>query len=253
LWSSIKAAFWYVLFTVVLFAIFLMVYFPAQFAIKLAEDSMAHLPIKVVNVSGTIWNGRGTVSYQKLNADVDWSFQWGSLLSLAPELDVALEIGKETSLSGRIQVSDSAVSVQGMNGALFVPLINPFLTSQRVSGQGTVKLYDLNVSFDHQAKLIQQAEGRLLWQEAKASYPGPKGIENITLPDVAGRLSQDDKGAELNVLSAADGSSLASLFVLNQGWAGVKIRKRSVDLVGQTWIGNQQPDDVIFQVREKLW
>lgn len=253
LWSAVKAARWYVFLTLVLFVIFLIVYFPAQFALKLAEDALARAPVKFQSVSGTIWNGQGVVSFQRINADVAWSLNGVSLLTLSPEVDVSLQIDRETELAARLRVSNSSLMVNDLTGKVQVSMINPYLKAHRVSGQGIVKLYDLSLAFDHQNKKVESASGRLLWQEAQATYPGPKGIENISLPDIAGRLSSDDKGAVLSVLSGDNGAGLASVFVMNQGWAGLKVRKRSVDLVGQTWVGNQQPDDVIFQVREKLW
>lgn len=253
MWSAVKAARWYVFLTVMLFVIFLVVYFPAQFALKVVDDVLQRAPVKIQSVSGTIWTGQGTLSYQQLNADVSWSVNGMSLLTLSPQVNVNVNVGRETELSAAMTVSTSSLEFSGLTGKVQVPLLNPYLKTQRVSGQGIVKLYDLSLAFDHQTKTIESASGRLLWQEAQATYPGPKGIENITLPDIAGRLSNDDKGAVLSVLSGDDGAALASVFVMNQGWAGLKVRKRSVDLVGQTWVGNQQPDDVIFQVREKLW
>ncbi|GLQ29712.1 type II secretion system protein N [Litoribrevibacter albus] len=253
MWSAVKAARWYVFLTVLLFIFFLIVYMPAQFALMLAGDTLARSPVKIDSVSGSVWKGRGIASYQNLRGDIEWSVNGLSLLTLHPEIALNLKVGRETEISAKVKVSDSTLSLNNLSGSLQVPLLNPYLKAQRVSGQGVVKLYDLSIDIDHSAKLINNAEGRLLWQDAKASYPGPKGIESISLPDVAGRLSHDDKGAVLNVLSGKDGAALASVFVMNQGWAGIKVRKRSVDMVGQTWVGNQQPDDVIFQVREKLW
>jgi len=253
LWSSIKAARWYVLWTLLLFTFFLVVYFPAQFALKLAEGAVSSLPVRISSVSGTLWQGTGLVSFQKHQIDIDWSLNGWSLLTMQPEINLHAKTGKTTEVSGIVSVSDSMATLKDLTGALDVSLLNPYLKAQRVSGQGVVKFYDLSLEFNHQENQIVSTNGRLLWQGAQATYPGPKGIETVTLPDIAGRLSDTDKGAELDVMSGQDGSKLASVFVMNQGWAGIKVRKRSVDLVGQTWVGNQKPDDVIFQLREKLW
>lgn len=253
MWSAFKAARWYVFLTVLLFVLFLIIYFPAQFALSIAGDTLVRSPVKISSVSGTVWQGRGVASYQRLSGDIAWSVNGWSLLTLSPQIALKVAVGKETELTAEVGISNSEIRLDHLSGSLQVPLLNPYLTSQRVSGQGIVKLYDLSIAVDHQLKQVNYAQGRLLWQGAQATYPGPNGIQSVSLPDVAGRLSHDDKGAVLSVLSGSDGAALASLFVMNQGWAGIKVRKRSVDLVGQTWVGNQQPDDVIFQLREKLW
>lgn len=253
MWSVIKAARWYVLLTLVLFSFFLVINFPAHYAWKLAKEHVPGLPVKISSLTGTVWRGTGTIGYQHLSVHANWRLNPWSLFSLSPELEISSQIDRHTKLSGLVKVSSERLQIQELNGSLSVPVINPYLKVQKVSGNGIVSLYNLGLGFDYNNNVFEFAEGRLMWKDAKASYPGPKGIENIELPDIVGKLTSDENGASLDVMSGADGSALASAFVMNKGWAGVKVKKRSVDLVGQTWVGNQQPDDIIFQVREKLW
>ena len=253
MWSVIKASRWYVLLTVVLFFLFVLANFPAHYAWNLIKENTANLPLNVSSLSGSVWNASGMVDYQDLSMHIDWDLNPLSLVLLSPELSVRVQSGKDADLHGVITVSQKQITISQLNGTLSVPMINPYLKSQKVSGGGSISVFDLGLVFDHENKIFELAEGRLLWKEAKASYPGRKGIENIELPDIVGKLTNDEKGITLNVKSGKDGSALASAFLMNKGWGGVKVRKRSVDLVGQTWVGNQQPDDIIFQVREKLW
>lgn len=253
MWSAIKAAKWYCLLTVVLFFVFLGIYFPASYAWKLAAPYSSSLPVKLFSVNGTVWSGSGVVRYDRYPINVSWSLVPSSLITFSPEVELSASLNSTTELHTRLQASSESLALKKLTGSIDIAVINPYLRSQNASGTGILKIYDLSLSFDHVNRIVQDASGRLLWQDAGATYPGPNGITSVELPDIAGRLNSDEKGASLDVMSGEDGSKLASLFAMNNGWAGVKVKKRSVDLVGQRWVGHQQPDDVIFQVREKLW
>lgn len=256
--SALKAARWYILLTLLLFLFFLVAYLPANFAWQQLKGNVGPLSvnntrINISQVQGTIWDGSVDVTAQAISASVKWSIQPLSLVSGSLVTSIALKTDAGSDLQAVLDISSSQAIVSKLSGQLELLELAPYLKPQRVEAKGVLGIYDLSFDVDTELKKVNQAEGRLLWKNAYVSYPGPRKQQSVTLPEIAGRLMSDDKGINLNVQSAQDGSLLGSLFVMNQGWAGVKVRKRTVDLVGQTWVGKQQPDDVIFQIREKVW
>ena len=54
-------------------------------------------------------------------------------------------------------------------------------------------------------------------------------------------------------VTTEDGEPIGQLFLQKDGWGGVSVLKRALDIAGQPWPDKQgTPDTVVFEVSQKI-
>ncbi len=238
--------------SVLAYIVFLLVMFPINIAYQLIAPK--NLPVKVVAVSGTLWNGEVIVKHP-MSGQVQLDWQLSAFDLLLGQISSDLKV-KSSQLEGQGHVSIGLLSgdIEIAHTQAFVnaALINTPLKSQRVSIQGNVELNDTNIVFNWHDKKTSKANGRLVWMGGDVKYPKGRTSKNANLPMLVADISAND-GELLAQVNTEDGLAVAKANLKTDGWASVAIQKRMVDLLGEPWSKKASPDSTIFELSEKLF
>ena len=66
-----------------------------------------------------------------------------------------------------------------------------------------------------------------------------------------GNISKPADNVDLEITDT-EGQSIGTGFIQPDGWSGLKIRRRLLDLLGQQWPDDVAEDAIIFEVSQKL-
>ena len=231
--------------------VFLLAMLPLNLVYKWANPT---LPVQVVSVSGTFWNGE-VVAKHKLTGQVrvNWTLSALPLLWGSAQADLKIDsAGAQASAVVKASALTGEVDAKDVNVYVAAELINQALRANRVSMQGDVELSNaslvLNV-FDRQA---QSAQGNLVWVGGNVSYPKGRKTKNANLPMLVAKLAADNGELKADV-TTADGLAVAKAYAKPDGWGGVSVMRRMIDLVGEPWPNKASPDSTIFDVSERLF
>jgi general secretion pathway protein N len=238
--------------SILAYLVCLLAMFPINLAYKLISPK--NLPVEVVAVSGTVWNGE-LVFKHAVSGQVKFNWQlsplnllWGQINSQVSfkgaQLDGkgALSMGL---IGGDIELSHATAYI---NSAL----INQPLRAQKITVQGDVELNDTNVVFNWYDKKTIMASGRLIWMGGDVKYPKGRKSKHANLPMLVADLSEENGELKAQV-NTAEGLGVAYANLKTDGWGSVAVQKRMVDLLGEPWSNKASPDSSIFELSEKLF
>ena len=238
--------------SVLAYIVFLLAMFPINIAYQLLAPK--NLPVQVVAVSGTLWNGE-VIFKHALSGQVQLGWQLSAFDLLFGQINSDLKV-KSSQLEGQGQVFISLLSgdIKIAHTQAFVnaALINKPLRNQRVSIQGDVELNDTNIVFNWHDKQTSVANGRLLWMGGDVKYPKGRTSKNANLPMLVADISSSD-GELLVQVNTEEGLVVAKANLKTDGWASVAVQKRMVDLLGEPWSNKASPDSTIFELSEKIF
>ena len=83
------------------------------------------------------------------------------------------------------------------------------------------------------------------------SFPLDGKKVRAKLPILVGAIKTPADNVELTI-SNTDGEKVGDGYVQPDGWAGLKIRRRFLDILGLQWPANVGADVVIFEASQKL-
>lgn len=233
------------------YVLFLLALFPINIAYKLIDPK--GLPISVEALSGTLWNGEAVVKQRDLGRlDVSWELSPASLFIGQFNAQVKAK-SQKANFSGEVVASAAGtVEIIDSKGFLSAELVNQFARRQRANLAGDFELMGLNVIYDVNAKQAQTASGRLVWQGGQVTYPVGRKKKNATMPMLVADISSEN--GELKALvNTTEGQPVAEANLKTDGWAGVAIKRRLVDLAGEKWMGKADADTTVFEVSEKVF
>ncbi|MEY8247470.1 MAG: type II secretion system protein N [Bermanella sp.] len=241
---------WYV--SVLAYFVFLVALFPINIAYQLINPK--NLPVQVVAVSGTLWDGQVVVKHAMSGQlALDWQLSpWSLLLG---QVDTQFKV-KGAQLEGEGGLSVGLISgdirLNHVSAYINSALINQPLRSQRVTMAGDVELNDSTLVFNWHDKKTSRAKGRLIWAGGEVSYPKGRKRKQANLPMLVVDLSAD-KGELMAQVNTEDGLAVARANLKTDGWGSVAVQKRMVDLLGEPWSNKASPDSTIFELSEKLF
>ena len=252
MFKAIWAARWYVLLGFLVFTITLIVTTPLHFVWQFAEPHARNLPVKVNRVSGTLWHGQLQVNAPQVGAvDVDWQLNPWSLL--AAKADLMLDVsGRGIRLSTDATLTlDQQLTLTDTDGELSSSLLRPVLQKGRASLQGDFELTGLNAQLDLASKQIQRIDGRVVFTGGDVGFPVDGKPIQSTLPLLVGQFSREQQKTLLDI-NTEEGQAIGHAFLQNDGWGGVAIRRRFLDILGQKWPAQATEETVIFEVSQKI-
>jgi len=138
-----------------------------------------------------------------------------------------------------------------VNGLVSADLINQFADGQ-FSLENNVVLNSLDLNFKNNN--FEAVKGTVNWPGGLIGFYDPsRGQQQVVLPALKGSISSQ-KGKLMGNLTL-DGSTdvLVSAEIDGKGEAYVAIRKRMLDVLGQSWNKTVDPDDVILEVQQALF
>lgn len=237
--------------SILAYFVFLLAMLPLNVVYQVLQPK---LPVQVLSVGGTIWNGELVVKHNytgQLNAR--WSLSILPLLWGSVEADVEAD-SNTAELKGLVTFNglSGELTVQNLDAFVQASLINRFLRANRTSIQGDVELSKAQLAynlFDRQANL---ASGNVIWAGGDVNYPKGRKKKTANLPMLVAKLNAE--GGELKAtVTTTEGQPVAKAYVKPDGWAGVSVMKRMVDLVGEPWPNKAAADSVILDVSERLF
>jgi len=238
--------------SVLAYFVFLVAMFPINIAYQLVNPK--GLPVQVVAVSGTLWDGEVVIKHS-MTGQVRLNWQLSPLGLLLAQVNSQFEV-KGAQLEGKGELSVGLISgdleLSHVSAYINAALINKPLRSQRVTMAGDVELNDSTIVFNWKDKKTSLAQGRLIWMGGDVSYPKGRKSKNANLPMLVVDLSAD-KGELMAQVNTEDGLAVAQANLKTDGWGSVAVQKRMVDLLGEPWSNKTSPDSTIFELSEKLF
>ena len=225
--------------------------FPLNIAYKLIDPK--GLPIKVVSVSGTLWDGH-LVLKQSVIGQTQFDWELSPVALLTGEVDSIFSV-KSAQFEGKGNVSvalNGDISFSQVSAYVDAALINKPLRSQKVHLSGDLELIQTNIVFNMKDKITSSASGRLVWAGGDVQYPKGRSKKTANLPMLIADISSLN-GELLAQVHTDDGKNVAKGNLKSDGWAGIAILKRMIDLVGEPWPNKASADSVIFEVSEKVF
>jgi general secretion pathway protein N len=249
--SAIWSAKGYLFIGLFSFIIFLALTAPLEFIWPKVQPHMGRLPVQVDLVSGTLWQGQARVHIPKVGKVIgQWDIQLSELFrgKLAAKVKVS---GDELKFKGLVRGSTDQIQVIDSDAFMSSRYLAPLLRQGRSSLSGDFELSKFNALFSISAKQIVAANGRLLFSGGDVSFPLDGKKINATLPVLMGVIKKPTDNVELAITNA-DGQDIGKGYVQPDGWAGIGIRRRFLDILGLQWPAEVNEDKVIFEASQKL-
>ena len=246
--ASQNRTLWFV--SILAYVIFLLAMLPLNIVYQAVNPK---LPIKVVAVTGTLWNGAVIIKHATTGMlDVQWHLNPASLFIGALSADLKIEgtlINAQTnlvmSLNGDVSLNDGSAYISSQ-------VLKKPLQQQRVKVQGDIELSNLNLVYNMNDRQTVEASGRLIWMGGDVQYAKGRKTKHATLPMLVADLSNEN-GELLAAVNTTEGLGLATANLKADGWAGIAIQKRMIDLLGEPWSAKASADSVVFEVSEKVF
>jgi general secretion pathway protein N len=242
---------WFIAVGILAYIIFLLALFPVSLIQKWIVP--AGLPVQVVAASGTLWHADLKLNHPELGSiDASWQIKPARLLvgKLAAELQIK---HPEFKASARVSASPAGV-VNLRDVKLFISpgVVNRFIAAQGASLSGDIDLNNAEFSFDVPNRKTLSAQGRIIWQGGRVTYRVGAQNKSAQLPILLGNIHQD-AGQLLLSLTTTEGDELASGQVKPDGWAGIGIKRRLIDVVGESWPSTAPADATVFEASHKIF
>ncbi len=238
------------------YLVFLLALFPINIAYKLLNPQ--GLPVSVEALSGTLWQGSAVLKERQIGRlDVAWSLSPWALMTQQVSAELKIK-GQQVRFNGHVNLGlqsfhlPASIQVSDAKGFVAADLVNQFSRPQRVSVQGDLELSSLNLSYNLMEKQAQSASGRLVWQGGQVAYPVGRDKRTANMPMLVAQLAAESGNLLANV-STTSGEPVAQANLKNDGWGGIAIKRRLLDLAGEKWPGQGDADTSVFEISEKVF
>lgn len=253
--KKLWAARWYLLLGGLTFIVTLMLTAPMHWVWRYMAPQLQGLPVQISQVRGHIWQGQLQISSTQLpelgSLDGQWQLAVWPLLLGQVQVQLALE-NTDMRLLLPLTFNANQLTITQADGYLNLRPLKPLLARERGSAEGEVELQRFNITVQLQPLQIEAVSGRLSYSGGAISLLVDNKPVSAQMPFLVGDLSFADNKAQLLANTEA-GDTLFSGQVQNDGWAGLGIRRRFIDVLGQTWPMQADADTVIFEVSRKVF
>lgn len=249
--KSIWSAKWYLLLGLISYLIFLIITAPLSYVWPQVKPYLGPLPVSVERVQGTLWQGLVQLREPRLGAIVaSWDMNVNELLvgNIAASMKVK---GDQLSFKGIVSASKTQVNIEDAKAFLSAKHLQPLLQQGRSSLTGDFELSKFSGIFSLENQQIVAADGRLLFTGGDVSFPLDGKTVSSTLPILTGLIQKPRDNVEV-LIANTDGEKVGDGYVQPDGWAGISIRRRFLDILGLQWPANVAADKVIFEASQKL-
>lgn len=234
-------------------AVAMVVYVPAGWIWHQARDVVTLPPeMEVHAVSGSVWAGDVQVSHSGLPVRVSWQLDVRPLIhGFVPlELDmVAPHSRAEGSITGML---DGQVRVLLRQAEVNLDGITRTRALEGVSVGGIMELESFFVVWSPDEGWLD-ARGYGHWPGGTVTWPMGGRTERATLPPLEGDLRLDRQNLILDIADQESGQTGVTATLEESGYVDVSLRKHWVDLLGLDFAPDAEPDDVLFNMRRRLF
>ena len=250
---NFKAISFYFLIFFIALVVFLFAGLPASVAWKMVQGQVPPT-VKVSQLSGSVWNGQATAVSNHIplgKMKVEWEMEPWKLFLATLALDVKVN-ADNAMLNGKVELGVGSVGVKSLRGRVEPALINTVGRQFKTRIDAPIDLNLQSLTVDLDPKKVRDAQGKVNWEGGNVQYTIAGRRKSSSFPPMTGELSQQGEEAILVVEDPA-GKEVIRSRIGDDGWAKLEILKHLVDLSGQPWPGGASPDEVIFEVQEKVF
>lgn len=245
---------WYVLLGLITFIITMALTAPLHVVWRYVEPQLQGMPVQINQVRGSIWQGHMQVKIPQLTVlgDINgsWQLEFFPLLMGKAKLKLKLE-GQDVRLLLPLTVTANTLLIERADGFLQIASLNPILQQQRSSAEGEVELQQLSSLVNWREQRIQTLSGRLTYTGGEISLLVDNKPVRAEMPALIGWLSMQEERAIVDISTVED-ESLLQGYLQPDGWAGLSLKRRFLDVIGQEWPAKAEADTVIFEVSQKV-
>ena len=235
-------------------ALFLMATLPVNFVWHeiITPQLKGHkLPVRILALEGTVWDGKALVSYQQLESIVAWDVSLVGLFSLNLPLDIKIE-----SQAGHAKLNVSLGLNETRLDLVFAEIdlvqLNPLFSRQRVKLNGQLVAKNIQITLVDQR--VESANGLFSWSGGDIAYPAGRQIHERTLPVFKGQLTTQNSGdIYLGIRDVGASFDLIEGTLDASGSAMLKVKRKLLDLSDEPWPQNSREQDVVFKVKKNIY
>lgn len=247
---------WYVLLGLLTFSVVLILTTPLHFVWRYLQPQLPPLPVAIEQVSGTIWQGRAQVQMPSEiplgTLAVHWTLHPTSLLLGKIQTDIRAE-ANEFRLTMALQAGlDQRVTIVNAQGYMGSEVIKPTLTAGQASLDGYFELQQMQASVDVSSLQMLDVKGQILFSGGDVGFLVDGKPISAELPMLIGQLQQSSSTVSNLLMNTEDGLPVGEVFWQHNGWGGVKMRRRFLDILGQPWPAQADADTIIFEASHKI-
>jgi len=249
--SAIWSSKWYLLIGLFSFTVFLGLTAPLEYVWSKAQPHLGRLPVQIELVSGTLWQGKARINIPNVGKVTGlWDIQLSELFTgkLAANVEIS---GDELKFKGLVRGNADQVEMIDSEAFMSSRYLASLLRQGKSSLTGEFEVNKFNAIFSLKDKQIVTADGRVLFNGGDVSFPIDGKRINATLPILVGLISKPSENVELEITNT-DGQKIGSGYIQPDGWSGIAIRRRFLDILGQKWPADVDEETVIFEVSQKL-
>jgi general secretion pathway protein N len=224
---------------------------PLEFIWPKVQPHVGRLPVQIELVSGTLWQGQARVNIPNVGKVTgQWDIQMSELFSGQLAANVKLS-GDELKFKGLVRGNADQVEVIESEAFMSSRYLAPLLRQGNSSLAGDFELNKFNALFSINDKQILAADGRLLFSGGDVSFPLDGKKISATLPILIGLIKKPADNVEVSITNT-EGQDIGNGYVQPDGWAGIGIRRRFLDILGLQWPAEVDAEKVIFEASQKL-
>ncbi|MFY9178493.1 MAG: type II secretion system protein N [Venatoribacter sp.] len=245
---------WYWLLGLLTFIFTLVLTTPLHFIWRYVAPYTQNLPVKISKVQGNVWQGKLSLYIPQLRelGELNGRWQLSFLPLLQGKARVNLELeGDDLRLGLPLELTPSQLTLSQAQGYLNLNAIKPMLQKQRGDAEGEVELSGLTAQVLLSPLQIQDLSGLLSYSGGRIALLVDGKPVAATMPRLMGQLGMEQQNARLNLVTEQQESILTG-YLQPDGWTGLSIKRRFIDLLGQPWPATVEPDTVVFEVSHKV-
>ena len=249
--KAIWSAKWYLFVGFISYLVFLTLTAPLEYVWPKVQPHLGALPVKIDQVQGTLWQGQARVGLPNLGKVTgQWDIQLTALFS--GQILAAVNIkGDELKFNGLVSGSFEQLQIDQGEAFLSSRYLQPVLRQGRSSLTGDFELSQFSGTFLLKDQQILAAAGRLLFSGGDVSFPLDGKNVSAKLPILVGTIQKPDNNVEL-IITNTDGEDIGNGYIQPDGWAGIGIRRRFLDILGLYWPAKVAAEKIIFEASQKL-
>jgi general secretion pathway protein N len=256
---AVWAAKWYLILGLLTFTFVLVVTTPIHFVWRYVEPMLGNdMPVQLQQPVGTLWNGSLVIN-SPYTGPVKTEWMLSPLPLVLGQVELTLNAnGENLRLDGLSEVSGvfsgtpERVTLTDVNGYLDSDVLKAFLMQQRTVLDGQFELSGLNADVSIAQRQVLNASGQLTYSGGELKARVQNQSIATELPMLVATMQMDGDKVVVPVVTA-DGDPLGQMYIQPDGWGGVSVLRRAVDIAGQEWPDKQaDADTVIFEVSQKF-
>jgi general secretion pathway protein N len=225
---------------------------PLEFLWPKVQSHLGRLPVQVELMTGTLWQGQARVKIPQVGKVTgQWDIQISDLLTgqLAVKVDL---VGDELKFNGIVRATAEKIEVGNIEALMSSGYLAPLLRQGKSSLSGEFELNNFNGVFSLSDKKILAVDGRILFTGGDVSFPIDGKTISSKLPILIGVIEKTNENVEVAITNT-DGQAIGDGYIQPDGWSGISIRRRFLDILGQKWPADVDEEAVIFEVSQKLF